>query len=242
MGGHPRAGGGRAAPRGDPRSGPPTQQPRLKHCRSRMPHAVTYINSRSILLVSFCGCMLGSAPGGQTESWRLLSAPGAPEGARDDHRRDRYRCCCRVRTLQDEAAPGSRGALTSRVVLRAAISRSTWDRDQRAPAAGRSRTQMSEGKPQPPEPKDRKVPIPSPRPPASADGTTNRVPGHAPGQEAPTVPSRRCGRCRGTFPGDPTLHPTAQPEWWICPPCREALLGADRRHPSARRSVRGEPS
>ena len=45
---------------------------------------------------------------------------------------------------------------------------------------------------------------------------------------AADVPSRQCGRCRGIFEGDPTLHPTAQPEWWICPPCREALLGADR--------------
>ena len=48
-----------------------------------------------------------------------------------------------------------------------------------------------------------------------------------------TVPSRRCGRCREVFPGDPTCHPTALPEWWLCPPCRLALLGNRRSHPSA---------
>jgi hypothetical protein len=41
-------------------------------------------------------------------------------------------------------------------------------------------------------------------------------------------PSRLCGRCRLTFPGDPTLHPTAQAEWWVCPPCRQALFGPGR--------------
>jgi hypothetical protein len=35
---------------------------------------------------------------------------------------------------------------------------------------------------------------------------------------------RRCGRCRHTFAGDPS-HPGALPEWWLCPPCRAALLG-----------------
>jgi hypothetical protein len=43
------------------------------------------------------------------------------------------------------------------------------------------------------------------------------------GDERPHV--RQCGRCRQSFPGDPTLHPVALPEWWLCPPCREALLG-----------------
>ena len=37
---------------------------------------------------------------------------------------------------------------------------------------------------------------------------------------------RQCGRCRGSFPTDATLHPTALPEWWLCPTCREVLLGA----------------
>jgi hypothetical protein len=37
---------------------------------------------------------------------------------------------------------------------------------------------------------------------------------------------RQCGRCREWFDGDPTLHPVALPAWWLCPPCRAALLGA----------------
>jgi hypothetical protein len=36
---------------------------------------------------------------------------------------------------------------------------------------------------------------------------------------------RQCGRCRQSFPGDPTLHPLAKPDWWLCSPCREALFG-----------------
>lgn len=43
------------------------------------------------------------------------------------------------------------------------------------------------------------------------------------------VRPRQCGRCRLMFEGDPTLHPTALPEWWLCPPCRVALWG-ERRH------------
>jgi hypothetical protein len=39
---------------------------------------------------------------------------------------------------------------------------------------------------------------------------------------------RQCGRCRKLFEGDPTLHPTALPAWWLCPPCRLALLGDDQ--------------
>jgi hypothetical protein len=41
-----------------------------------------------------------------------------------------------------------------------------------------------------------------------------------------TVAGRQCGRCRKSFPGDATAHPTALQEWWLCPSCREALLGA----------------
>ena len=37
--------------------------------------------------------------------------------------------------------------------------------------------------------------------------------------------TRRCGRCRRDFPGDPLLGETAQKTWWLCPPCRHALLG-----------------
>ena len=35
---------------------------------------------------------------------------------------------------------------------------------------------------------------------------------------------RQCGRCQLSFPGDPDLHPTAQLGWWLCPPCRKALI------------------
>lgn len=37
--------------------------------------------------------------------------------------------------------------------------------------------------------------------------------------------SRRCGRCRRDFPGDANLDDEAQRAWWLCPPCRIALLG-----------------
>jgi hypothetical protein len=38
---------------------------------------------------------------------------------------------------------------------------------------------------------------------------------------------RQCGRCRQTFAGDPALHATALPEWWLCPPCHAALFGPE---------------
>jgi len=44
------------------------------------------------------------------------------------------------------------------------------------------------------------------------------------GQLAP----QQCGRCRLLFEGDPTLHPPARPDWWLCPPCRAILFGRDR--------------
>jgi hypothetical protein len=44
-------------------------------------------------------------------------------------------------------------------------------------------------------------------------------------EEPGTLAPRRCGRCRHLFEGDPTLNPTALPEWWVCPPCRSALFG-----------------
>jgi len=40
-----------------------------------------------------------------------------------------------------------------------------------------------------------------------------------------TVASRRCGRCLAMFPGDPGLDPVGLQDWWLCPPCRLALLG-----------------
>ena len=46
----------------------------------------------------------------------------------------------------------------------------------------------------------------------------------APALTLETAP-RQCGRCRQLFEGDPTLHPDALPEWWLCPTCRTALLG-----------------
>jgi len=33
------------------------------------------------------------------------------------------------------------------------------------------------------------------------------------------------------FAGDPTLHATALPEWWLCPSCRAVLLGDGQRGP-----------
>lgn len=51
---------------------------------------------------------------------------------------------------------------------------------------------------------------------------TTPAPGTA---EGPSVPDRVCGRCRGVFAGDADAHPTAQPGWWACATCREALLG-----------------
>jgi hypothetical protein len=44
--------------------------------------------------------------------------------------------------------------------------------------------------------------------------------------EEASTPERRCGRCQRTFPGDPDLqHASAQLGWWMCAPCREALVG-----------------
>jgi hypothetical protein len=37
---------------------------------------------------------------------------------------------------------------------------------------------------------------------------------------------RQCGRCRGTFPGDPTLPRGLDLGWWACPPCHEYLIGS----------------
>jgi hypothetical protein len=55
--------------------------------------------------------------------------------------------------------------------------------------------------------------------------TTGLASGADPVGEQP-LGSRQCGRCRQSFPGDPLLHPVAQPEWWLCPPCRDSLLGS----------------
>jgi hypothetical protein len=47
--------------------------------------------------------------------------------------------------------------------------------------------------------------------------------------DAKNVRERQCGRCQVTFPGDPVLHATAQLGWWLCPTCREALIGHQRQ-------------
>lgn len=66
-------------------------------------------------------------------------------------------------------------------------------------------------------------------PSASPAGATARPAAPALGDGAPEARPRQCGRCRLTFEGDPALHPTAVPDWWLCPPCRDALLGGPRR-------------
>ncbi len=65
-------------------------------------------------------------------------------------------------------------------------------------------------------------------PPPVADRSTTGLPlGNADG----SIASRQCGRCRAMSPGDPTLDPFALPEWWLCPPCRLALMGQEPRGP-----------
>jgi len=47
--------------------------------------------------------------------------------------------------------------------------------------------------------------------------------------EEDPVRDRRCNRCQLTFPGDPDAHATAQLGFWLCPPCRESLIGHQRK-------------
>lgn len=55
-------------------------------------------------------------------------------------------------------------------------------------------------------------------------------------------PPQQSGRCRVLFEGDPTLHPPAQPDWWLCPPYRAILLGRNPRPDNvAHRRRVGEP-
>jgi hypothetical protein len=43
---------------------------------------------------------------------------------------------------------------------------------------------------------------------------------------AATLPAQRqCGRCRGMFPGDPTLARGLDSGWWACPTCHDLLIG-----------------
>jgi hypothetical protein len=46
------------------------------------------------------------------------------------------------------------------------------------------------------------------------------------------VRPRQCGRCRQFFEGDPAEPPDVIAEWWLCPPCREVLLGHGSRRPT----------
>ena len=56
------------------------------------------------------------------------------------------------------------------------------------------------------------------------------------------LPRQQCGRCRVLFEGDPTLHPPALPDWWLCPPCRAILFSRNRRPDNvAHRRRVGEP-
>jgi hypothetical protein len=52
----------------------------------------------------------------------------------------------------------------------------------------------------------------------------DRVSVHDPAQRDVSTP-RQCGRCRGMFPGDPTLPGGLDTGWWACPPCRDLLFG-----------------
>ncbi len=38
------------------------------------------------------------------------------------------------------------------------------------------------------------------------------------------LPSRQCGRCRVLFEVDPTLDAQVRNEWWLCPPCEDAVF------------------
>ncbi len=68
--------------------------------------------------------------------------------------------------------------------------------------------------------------VPTERPPTDANALMRLDDdGGSPVEGDATLPPRQCGRCRKLFEGDPTLHPNALPEWWLCPPCRTALLG-----------------
>lgn len=55
------------------------------------------------------------------------------------------------------------------------------------------------------------------------DAAQRATAGHEP-------PAQQCGRCRLLFEGDPTLHPVARPDWWLCSPCRAILLGRNPHH------------
>ena len=47
-----------------------------------------------------------------------------------------------------------------------------------------------------------------------------------PADERAVLSKRTCGRCQGSFDGDPDLEPLAIPEWWACATCRGVLFGS----------------
>ena len=73
--------------------------------------------------------------------------------------------------------------------------------------------------------------MPTPSPLGPVPGEPVRTLSESAAAGAPKVEeirTRQCGRCRAMFEADPSLHPTAIPEWWLCGPCRSALLGGGR--------------
>jgi len=45
----------------------------------------------------------------------------------------------------------------------------------------------------------------------------------------PAAPTRLCGRCRKPSDPDPADQPGHAANWFLCPPCRAALLGGTGR-------------
>jgi hypothetical protein len=58
---------------------------------------------------------------------------------------------------------------------------------------------------------------------AIAGVETAAVPSNDEAGEAPRT--RLCGRCRKPSAWNPDDPPTAAAVWFLCPPCREALIG-----------------
>jgi hypothetical protein len=42
---------------------------------------------------------------------------------------------------------------------------------------------------------------------------------------SPAAKTHKCGRCRIDFPLEAHPEDLADVHWWLCPPCREKLLG-----------------
>ena len=42
-------------------------------------------------------------------------------------------------------------------------------------------------------------------------------------------PLTKCGRCRLSFLRHPSIGLGDSAKWWLCPPCRSALLGDDSK-------------